>query len=193
MANAPHRAHEVQRRDSSENVKARHVAADGGRCNDVGGNSSTRHPHTQTKFTFRDKASGVDEVKNGRHVICWARRMEFRYTLRKTICAGALVIGAIGACKAPTVPTVNAVGRVEGPTMLSVGDVVVYTGTITFSDGVDRPGSAKTWASSNQAVATIDGSGRLTARSAGLTIVSVSAPGSGGGTSTPGTLSVQVH
>ena len=102
-------------------------------------------------------------------------------------------MAAIGGCKAPTIPTVSTVGRVDGPTMLSVGEIGSYTGTITFSDGVDRPSALKTWASSNQAVATIDGSGRLTARAVGTTVVSVSAPGSGGGTSTPGTLAVRVN
>jgi Bacterial Ig-like domain (group 2) len=113
--------------------------------------------------------------------------------VQKTICFGALVILIFGACTTPTAPMVNATGRVEGPTSVSVGDVVQYAGTVAFSDGVERPNVPKTWASSNQAVATIDASGRLTARTVGTTVVSVVASAIGGGSSTPGTLAVRVN
>jgi hypothetical protein len=91
------------------------------------------------------------------------------------------------------VASVSTVGHVDGPTMVSVGSIASYTGTITFSDGVDRPTAVKIWISSNQTVATIDSSGRLTARTAGTTTVSVSSPGIGNGGSTPGTLGVRVN
>lgn len=118
--------------------------------------------------------------------------------------AVALSLGMLYGCTSPTFPDLNVTGSIQGPTTVRVGDVVVYTGSLSFSNGTTS-GTGE-WSSSDTAVATIrnlptsgpssstlPASGELSARAAGTAVISFKALAFGKGTSTPGTLTVRVE
>ena len=103
--------------------------------------------------------------------------------------AVVLLLGGCGGGKeSPTAPTAPAPPT---PTIVSVavaitneiilrGSSEMATATVTLSNGTTQPGTAALWNSENSAVASVDGSGRVTGNQSGRTTINYTAQGVGG-------------
>jgi hypothetical protein len=104
-------------------------------------------------------------------------------SMKKIVSLGALVALLLvwPACKGATTPlaVANITLRAE-KTMIYIGDIQAILATARMTDNTNQAVAGGTWATDNPAVATVDGSGVLTAVGSGMVNISVTFQGKTG-------------